>query len=217
MEGYRVRVTIEQIAPHLWHWATPHPEWTPKNRGKSGEGWDQLVSSYALVSNGQFVLIDPQVPTGEPDATSVWRALEADVEGHGPPSILITIEWHVRSAPEIAQRFEGTRVWAPESAADGVGKRVAYTDTYTTGDELPGGVKAHELPRFEEAVLELPQHRALVFGDVVLDGPRLCPPDWLPEGPTIDELADELRPLVASAELLLLTHGGPSAASDLEV
>jgi hypothetical protein len=210
-------VTIDQIAPHLWHWAVPHPEWTPKARGKNGLGWDQLVSSYALVANGAFVLIDPQVPEGEDDAAELWQALDLDVDGHGPPAILITIRWHVRSTPQIAERYDGTTIWAPASAAKEVAKRVPYTDTFATGDELPGGVRAHDLARFDEAALELPAHRALVFGDVVLDGPRLCPPSWLPKGTTIDELADEIRPLVANAELLLLTHGGPTAAANLEV
>lgn len=210
-------MTIDQIAPHLWHWATPHPGWTPKDRGKSGLGWDQLVSSYALIADGAFVLIDPQVPEAEDDAADLWRALDADVEGHGPPAILLTIRWHVRSAPQIAERYEGTTIWAPESAAKEIAKRVPYTDTYTTGDELRGGIRAHDLERFDEAVLELPAHRALAFGDIVLDGPRLCPPSWLPKGTTIEELADELRPLLEGKALLLLTHGGPTPAADLEV
>ena len=44
---------VEEIAPHLWHWAAPHPEWKPSNRGKDGQGWDQMVSSYALVGGRQ--------------------------------------------------------------------------------------------------------------------------------------------------------------------
>jgi hypothetical protein len=210
-------VKIEQIRPQLWHWAVPHPEWTPKARGKSGQGWDQLVSSYGLVADGAFVLVDPQIPDDEADAAELWNALDRDVEHHGPPAILITIRWHVRSAPEIAERYEGTTVWAPESQAKEIAKRIPYTDTFGTGDELPGGLVAHDLARFDEAALELPAHRAIVFGDVVLDGPRLCPASWLPKGATIEDLADTVRPLVANAELLLLTHGGPTAAADLEV
>jgi hypothetical protein len=210
-------VKIEQIRPQLWHWAAPHPEWTPKNRGKDGLGWDQMVSSYALVADGAFVLVDPQVPVNGSDAADLWTALDDDVAHHGPPAILITIHWHVRSAPEIAQRYEGTTIWAPESQAKKIGKQVAHTDTFTTGDELPGGVRAHDLAGFDESVLELPVHDALVFGDAVLDGPRLCPPSWLPKGARIEELADAVRPLVRNAELLLLTHGGPTRAAELEI
>jgi len=193
-------VNVEQIAPDLWHWTAPHPEWTPKNRGENGEGWDQLVSSYAMVAD-ELVLIDPQVPTDDADAAKFWEALDGDVESHGPPQILITINFHVRSAPQIAERYEGAKTWEPG----------------TVGDSLPGGVLAHDLSAFDEVAFELPQHRALVFGDVVLDGPRLCPQDWLPEGRTREELAEALRPLLRGKELLLLTHGGPTAASDLEV
>ena len=191
---------VEQIAPHLWHWATPHPEWTPKNRGENGEGWDELVSSYAVVAE-ELVLIDPHVPTDEADAAKFWEALDRDVEDHGPPQILITINFHVRSAPQIAERYEGARTWEP-------GK---------VGDALPEGVVAHDLSAFDEVAFELPQHRALAFGDVVLDGPRLCPQDWLPDGRTREELAEAIRPLLEGKELLLLTHGGPTAASHLEV
>jgi glyoxylase-like metal-dependent hydrolase (beta-lactamase superfamily II) len=202
-------VTIEQIAPHVWHWSAPHPEWTPKARGKNGLGWDQMVSSYALIADGAFVLVDPQVPEDEGEAAELWQALDADIEGHGPPAILITIRWHVRSAPQIADRYAGTTVWAPKVAAKHVAKEVAYTDTYNDGAELPGGVRAHELEGLDESVLELPEHRALIFGDVVLDGPRLCPPSWLPRGKTRDDLAAAVRPLLEGKELFLLTHGGP--------
>jgi glyoxylase-like metal-dependent hydrolase (beta-lactamase superfamily II) len=208
---------IDQIAPRLWHWLAPHPEWTPKSRGKNGLGWDRLVSSYAVIADDAFALVDPQVPEDENEAAELWQALDADVRHHGAPAVLITIHWHVRSAPQIVERYDGTTVWAPEGQAGKIADQLAYTDTYSTGDELPGGVLAHEFARFDEAVLELPAHRALVFGDAVLDGPRLCPPSWLPKGTTIDELADEIRPLVADAELLLLTHGGPTAAAKLEV
>jgi hypothetical protein len=86
----------------------------------------------------------------------------------------------------------------------------------SVGDELPGGVVPHELPG-GEIVLEVPQHRALVFGDAVLDGPRLCPDSWLPKGMSRDDLVAAIRPLLEGNELLLLTHGGPAAAADLEV
>jgi len=190
---------VEQIAPHLWHWTAPHPDWKPKNRGKDGLGWDQIVSSYAVITDDAFLLIDPQVPTAEGDAGRLWQALDRDVADHGPPTILITIKWHVRSAPEIAERYDGTRILTRLSA----------------GEDLPGGIVAHELPG--EVALELPEHRALLFGDAVLDGPRLCPDSWLPKGKTRDDLTAAIRPLLGGKELLLLTHGGPTAAADLEV
>lgn len=171
---------VEQIAPHLWHWTAPHPEWTPESRGQDGLGWDEIVSSYGLVAEDELVLIDPQVPTDEADGAKLWEALDRDVERHGPPRILITIHWHVRSTPQIAERYAGTKTWEPVKP----------------GDRLPGGVIVHDLSAFDEVVLELPQHRALVFGDIVLDGPRLCPESWLPDGRTREELADAIRTLL---------------------
>jgi len=197
---------VEEIAPHLWHWAAPHPDWKPRNRGKDGLGWDQMVSSYALVGDGAFVLIDPQVPTDEADAARLWDALDRDVTAHGAPAILISIYWHARSAEEIADRYPGSTIWAPSDTPKG---HVANTHTYGAGDELPEGIRAYDVGTLE-SVLYLPSHRALVFGDVVLDGVRICPDSWLEKGMTRKDVAEALRPLLThEVDLLLLTHGGP--------
>ena len=29
---------VQQIAPHLWHWTAPHPEWNPEYEER-GQGW----------------------------------------------------------------------------------------------------------------------------------------------------------------------------------
>ena len=72
-----------------------------------------MVSSYALVGDDAFVLIDPQVPTDEADAARLWDALDRDVEAHGPPAILISVHYHARSAEDIAARYDGSSIWAP--------------------------------------------------------------------------------------------------------
>jgi glyoxylase-like metal-dependent hydrolase (beta-lactamase superfamily II) len=199
---------LEQIAPRLWHWTAPHPDWTPKaNQG--GQGWGELVSSYALVADDAFVLFDPLVPSDEPDR--FWQALDGDIDHHGPPAIVITLYWHARSAKEIAERYDGATVWAPASAARHVARRVSYTDTYAGGDgELPAGIRAYDTGLRGEMVLYLPSHKALLFGDVVLDGVRLLPNSWLPKRATREAVKESLRPLLdEDFELLLLTHGGP--------
>jgi glyoxylase-like metal-dependent hydrolase (beta-lactamase superfamily II) len=198
---------VEQIAPHLWHWTAPHPEWKPESRGKDGLGWDEIVSSYGLVMEDELVLIDPQVPTDETDAAKFWDALDRDVEAHGPPAIVISVYWHARSAPEIAARYPGSTIWAPSDAPEG---HVPYTNTYGAGNELPAGMRAHDVGQLGELVLYVPSHNALVFGDVVLDGVRLLPDGWLRNDMTRKDVADALRPLLDhEVELLLLTHGGP--------
>jgi hypothetical protein len=196
---------VQEIAPHLWHWTAPHPDWKPSNRGKDGQGWDQIVSSYALVADETFVLIDPQVPEDEGDALRLWEALDRDVGAHGPPAILISVHFHARSADEIAGRYDGSTVWAPADAPKSVHARI-----YATGDELPGGIRAFDAGMPGERALYLPSHRAILFGDAVLDGVRLLPGGWLDKGITRQDVADALRPLLdEQIELLLLTHGGP--------
>lgn len=203
---------IEQIAPRLWHWATPHPDWKPEARGKDGLGWDRIISSYALVAEEALVLIDPQVPAAEADAARFWEALDRDVQGHGPPAILITIFWHARSAEEIADRYPGATIWAPADTPDEVAERLSSPKTYAAGDQLPGGVRAYDLSRLGEMVLYLPSHKAVAFGDVVLDGVRICPESWLRNDMSRKDVADALRPLLdEDIDLLLLTHGGPIA------
>jgi glyoxylase-like metal-dependent hydrolase (beta-lactamase superfamily II) len=198
---------VQEIAPHLWHWTAPHPDWKPSNRGKDGLGWDQMVSSYGLVGEDAFVLIDPQVPTDEADAARLWEALDRDVDAHGPPAILISVHpYHARSAEDIAGRYDGSSIWAPADTP----KSNERTRTYATGDELPAGIRVFDAGMPGERALYLPSHKAIVFGDAVLDGVRLLPESWLEKGITRQDVADALRTLLdEDIELVLLTHGGP--------
>jgi hypothetical protein len=203
-------VDVEEIASRLWHWTAPHPEWKPSNRGKDGQGWDQMVSSYALVADDAFVLIDPQVPTDEADAARLWDALDRDVDAHGPPAILISVHWHARSAEEIAGRYDGSSIWAPADRGDAPKGALDRARAYDTGDELPAGIRAFDAGMPGERALYLRSHKAVVFGDAVLDGVRLLPGSWLEKGTTRGGVADALRPLLdEETELVLLTHGGP--------
>jgi glyoxylase-like metal-dependent hydrolase (beta-lactamase superfamily II) len=200
---------VQEIAPGLWHWSAKHPEWKPESRG-SGEGWDEIVSSYALVADDALVLIDPLVPADEPDR--FWEALDRDADAHGLPAILITVFWHARSAQEIAERYPGATIWAPADTPTEVAKRLDSPNTYAAGDTLPGGVRANAVSRLGEVVLYLPSHKAVAFGDVVLDGVRLCPDSWLRNEMTRKDVAEALRPLLdEEIDVLLLTHGGPVA------
>ena len=44
---------MNEIQPGLWHWQTPHPDWTPDER------WPQEVSSYAIDDGARLLLFDP--------------------------------------------------------------------------------------------------------------------------------------------------------------
>lgn len=208
---------IEQIAPHLWWWTAPHPDWGPEDF-TNGEGWARDVSSYALVEDSALVLFDPLVPAGE-DA-KFWAALDGDVEQHGPPAILITVFWHARSSQEIFNRYEGTTIWAHEPSLEEVGKRAAVTNVFAAGDQLPGGVEPLAMHHMDEAAFWIPSHRAVVFGDTLLgyeSSVRHCPESWLREGESFETSTKALENVLESKkpQRLLLTHGGPRAASEL--
>jgi glyoxylase-like metal-dependent hydrolase (beta-lactamase superfamily II) len=196
---------MQQIAPQLWWWTAHHPE------------WKQEVSSYALVEDDTLVLVDPLVPPDDPDA--FWEALDGDVAHHGPPAILITVYWHVRSSPEILERYDGSTLWAHKPARRGMGNRVVFTNTFEDGDELPGGVEAIRMHHMNEAAFWLSQHGALLFGDSVIrqdDGAGLCPRSWLRKKESVEEQrASVKRALERNPQRLLLTHGGPTDPGDL--
>jgi glyoxylase-like metal-dependent hydrolase (beta-lactamase superfamily II) len=212
------RVKIDQIAPHLWWWTAPHPDWGPADF-KDGRGWERDISCYALVEDDALVLFDPLVPRG--DEETFWRALDGDVEHHGPPAILVTIYWHARSAQEILGRYDGATVWVHELSLEPFAERLQPTGTFADRDVLPGGVEAVAMHHRHEAAFWLPGHHALVLGDSVLgyDGrSELCPPSWLADGETVEELeASVRRALTRDPERLLLTHGGPRPRAELEL
>jgi glyoxylase-like metal-dependent hydrolase (beta-lactamase superfamily II) len=211
-------VEIQQIAPHLWWWTAPHPDWSP-SEFKNGQGWERDVSSYALVADDDLVLFDPLVPKG--DEEEFWKALDGDVEHHGPPAIVLTIYWHARSAQEILDRYDGAAVWVHAPSRELFAERVRVTAVFTDGDVLPGGVEAVGLHHRREAAFWLPRHRALVLGDSVLgyDGrAELCPPSWLADDESVEELENSVRRTLAlEPEQLLLTHGGPRSRAELQL
>ncbi|HET7759234.1 MAG TPA: MBL fold metallo-hydrolase [Gaiellaceae bacterium] len=209
---------LAQIAPHLWWWTAPHPDWGPQDL-EGGQGWARDVSCYALVESDELVLFDPLVPAG--DEERFWAALDGDVEHHGPPRILVSVFWHARSAREILERFDGAELLAHERAAGDVAERVPVTRTFADGDRLPGGVEAIAMHHMDEAAFWLPSRRAMVFGDSVLgyEGRAdVCPASWLRDGESTEAVeASVRRALEREPELLLLTHGGPRPRAQLEL
>ena len=202
---------MEELGIGLWSWSLPHPEWAPDDL-EGGAGWERIVSSYALGGEG-LVLFDPLVED--------WDALDRLVGRHGPPSVLITIMWHVRSAQAILERYEGASVWAHEPAAEWIGERTPYTNTFEIGDELPGGVEAIPMRRIEEVAYWLPVHQAVVVGDTILghgDRAALCPPTWVRRSESFEPARAAVRELMERKPArLLLTHGGPTDPKALEL
>jgi glyoxylase-like metal-dependent hydrolase (beta-lactamase superfamily II) len=201
-------VEVSRIANGLWRWTARRPEWP-----------DDVGAVYCETPDG-VVLVDPLVPADEPgvEAARFWEALDRDVERvGGDVHVLVTVFWHVRSTAQVVERY-GARVWAPRSGKGAIERRAgAVTDPYRPGDELPGGIRAFRTARAAEVVYWLPEHRALVPGDVLIADAehalRLCPESWLPEAKTLDDLRASLRPLLElPCERVLVSHGEPVLA-----
>lgn len=201
---------MEELAPDLWWWTASHPDWTPEDL-EGGAGWEEVVSSYALVAGENLVLFDPLVED--------WDWLDDQVERHGAPAIMVTILWHGRSSQQILDRYPGASLWAHEPAAEWIAERARVTRTFVPGDDLPGGVEAIPMRRIEEVAYWLPGHDAVVIGDTILrhgDRAELCPPTWVRKSETFAPAEEAVRRLLErSPKRLLLTHGGPTEPSAL--
>jgi glyoxylase-like metal-dependent hydrolase (beta-lactamase superfamily II) len=174
---------VDQLAPGLWRWTAPHPDWT------EGDDWEREVGCVYYEAPEATVLIDPLVPPAA-DRDRFFEALDRDVERRGlAVAIVLTCEWHGRSAQELAERYGAT-------------------------GEARRGLEAHELPEIEERVWWIPEHGALVPGDVLLGdgagGLRVCPDSWLGERSSHESIRAALHPLLdLPVERVLVSHGEP--------
>jgi len=187
---------VEELRPGLWTWAARHPDWTPKDGGP--EGWGPDVRSYAYDAGQVLVLFDPM----SPDSTVLDLTQGQDVV------VLLTVPWHRRSAGVLHEEL-GATLYAPEGGEEELD---VPARRYRLGDTLPGTVEPKPGAYANEAVLWIPEHRALVIGEVLQGegGLRLLPESWLPAELTPEALRDRLRPLVdLPVELVLPTHGDP--------
>ncbi|MGX6448814.1 hypothetical protein ACVU7I_12210 [Patulibacter sp. S7RM1-6] len=180
---------LQSIAPGLWRWTAPHPEWDPE------EDWDREVGCVLYAAPDATVLIDPLVVPEDDEAA--WAPLDAIVRGRDlPVVVLTTIDFHARSRDAALRRY-GAR----EVRGDG---------------GLPAGVEARPLPDAGETMYWLPGVATLVPGDRLLGAPgglRPSPPDWtgyMPRPLEAPELAAILRPLLElPVERILVSHGTP--------
>ena len=192
-------MTIEELAPGLWRWTARHPEWHPGEFGRE-------VAAYAARDGDETLLIDPIV---------TWpTALDGIVAGR--VSILVTVPYHARDAESLAARY-GARVHGHPAVA----KRFSDPSALVADGDLPGGVRAFAVgrPRRHERPLWLPSHRALVFGDTVVEaGGELRVWDEAPASERRDRFVRErlvptLEPLLElDPERILVTHGRPILA-----
>jgi hypothetical protein len=185
---------VRELANGLWYWTGRHPGWTPASGGP--DGWEQEVGCYSYEAPDAICLFDPLVPMEDRDR--FYEALDRDVARAGlPVRILLTVDAHKRSWTELAERYgTDTPPLPPERPALPAGVEI--------GVEAPGPDGVGEL------VFWIPEHRALVAGDVILGRAHGLEVSraWLEDG--WDDAVAALRPLLdLPVERVLVTHGEP--------
>jgi len=147
-----VTVELRDVAPGLWLWRQPHPAW------EEGADWEPEVASFAVESRGERILLDPLAPP--PGAREVWERIEA----LRPSAVVVLKPDHVRDV-DLFVRWYGAAAYGPRLFwRDGVPR--TELRPVRPGDELPGGLRAHDDGRLTmETPLYLPEQRALVFAD----------------------------------------------------
>jgi len=145
-----VSVEIRDVAPGLWLWRQPHPEW------KDGDAWEPPVSSFCAESRGEVLVIDALAPWDD----AVWERLDA----RSPTVAVVLKPDHVRDVDLFVRRY-GARAYGPIRYFK---TNIPETDLVEVlpDDVLPGGAVALDDGRHRhETPLYLPEQRALVFAD----------------------------------------------------
>jgi hypothetical protein len=196
---------MEKLTEGLWRWTARHPEWHPGDFGAE-------VASFAARTDDTLLLIDPLLP---PDPEPVLDVLDA--QQRDSVAILISIPYHVRSSEELRKRY-GATIHGHRAAAKRLDSKSGFHEI-EAGTDLPGGVTAHPIgkPRQRyEMPLHIPSHKALVFGDSVVEhggALRVWAHDKIDDKVKrfyAEKFNPSLEPLLELAfERVLVTHGRP--------
>ena len=147
-----MEVELRDVAPGLWLWRQPHPQW------EEGADWEPEVASFAVQSRGVGILLDPLAPP--PGARDVWARIDA----LAPRAVVVLKPDHVRDV-DLFVRWYGADAYGPQLFwRDDVPR--TELQPVQPGDELPGGLQARYDGRgTAETPVYLPEQRALVFAD----------------------------------------------------
>ena len=197
---------VQEITAGIWCWQRRPRGLQPGEFGTR--------TSYALTVNGETLLIDPLVEGDDDPALGVLD----DLAG-ARVRILISKPYHTRSAEALWRRYRRTkaRIYGHPEVATRLGDVSGFQAV--TGGDVGGVARFHPIgnpPRSEQPI-EIPAHRALVFGDAVVEtgGGELRVWDdpldserrrrWWRERylPTLERLA------ALEIEHVLATHGQP--------
>lgn len=151
-----VRTEVVDVAPGLWLWRTPHPDW------REGEDWEPVVTSVVAETGGETLVVDGLAP--EPGAAEVWRRLDAR-----PPTIAAVLKAdHVRDVDLFVRRY-GARPYGPYLFWRGDIPH-AELEPLRLDDVLPGGAVAlHDGRWGNETPLWLPEQRTIVVADALTE------------------------------------------------
>jgi hypothetical protein len=152
---------MQKLTDGLWRWTARHPEWHPGEFGAE-------VACFAAQAGDTTLLVDPLLP---PDPDPVLEAIDGMLGER--LAILITIPYHVRSSEELWRRYRGqaeTTIHGHRTCAKRLSDRSGFREI-EPWVPLPAGVTAHTIgkPRRYEMPLHVPSHRALAFGDAVVE------------------------------------------------
>jgi len=128
------------------------------------------MTAYALRDGEDTILDDP---LARPENVPLLAALDEIVTGS--VRILVTTPFHVRGSELLWRRWrdrDEVTIFGHEQCAHPV--RLGDCPAFRPlcgGETLEGGVRVHTIgkPKRAEMPLELPSHRALAFGDSVLE------------------------------------------------
>jgi hypothetical protein len=80
----------------VYYWQARHPDWEPN------DGWDEVVTSYALDDGERLIVIDPLAAPPELELLAGKREI----------AIVLTCPWHVRDTVNLADRLDAA-VYVP--------------------------------------------------------------------------------------------------------
>jgi glyoxylase-like metal-dependent hydrolase (beta-lactamase superfamily II) len=188
-------VEVRDVAPGLWLWRQPHPDW------REGNDWVPEVSSWCVESGGEVLVLDALAPP--PSATEMWRRLD-----ERPPTVAVVLKAdHVRDV-DLFVRWYGVRALGPWLFWAGDVPNTEL-EPVEPGDELPGGLLAVDDGRGRlETPLYLPEQRALVFADG-MTAPRGELLVWATKRHEERTLPALRSLLELPFELVLVSHGEP--------
>jgi glyoxylase-like metal-dependent hydrolase (beta-lactamase superfamily II) len=190
-----------ETRPGVYYWQAPHPDWEPD------DGWDELVTSYALDDGTGLLVIDPLAAPTYLDALAAKRTV----------TVIVTSGWHRRDSEAFADCFSADLyVPPPDANHPEPGKGTVYRG----GTGPVAGVQAFGGLEDSEFVLWVEHHGAVIAGDTLIDRGEglILPQDWvLSRGGDRAQIRTALLPLLElPVEVVLPTHGLPTDRAALE-